>query len=325
MGRNQLTPLVVSLAAILLVALGIIASAPMLIAVGALCAVVGAVFARKAQAENGPEYKRVVVDRDRSRIPPTPLSIDKQPTSVPDKAGSALRARTPTAPPVDNGPRNRTPTTPPVDHGQMPPRARTSSSGPIDVASRLGSVGVEVTVRPPLPQPEPLPEDQIPVAPESGLVIRKRSPSTAPQPLPVAPSAPRLRGRVSYAVSTAALSSQGITGTRDDGLVRLVAWKDVVGIVARRMPELTPYDGATFIDVVSTAGATLRILPWTDITGHAMTADPVERARSLAQLIAAQCLDAQLDSATTSFVNGSGPAAQLRDEKTLAAHDAKLA
>ncbi|HEY5948605.1 MAG TPA: hypothetical protein VIV40_24100, partial [Kofleriaceae bacterium] len=59
-------------------------------------------------------------------------------------------------------------------------RARTSSSGPIDMAARLGAAPIAIAIKPPLPEAIPVPADQIPVAPESGLVIRKRTASAAP-------------------------------------------------------------------------------------------------------------------------------------------------
>jgi hypothetical protein len=95
--------------------------------------------------------------------------------------------------------------------------------------------------------------------------------------------------------------------------------------VARRLPKDAPYDSVSFVDVISTAGATLRLLPWSDITGHVLDEDPVDRARMLVQLLAAQSLDAKLDAATKAFATGTGKPAQLPDEATLARHDAKLA
>ena len=92
-----------------------------------------------------------------------------------------------------------------------------------------------------------------------------------------------------------------------------------------RFPSTPPYDGAHFVDIVSTAGATLRILPSTDLSGHTFASDPIERAREVVNLLAAQALEAKLDNATKMFANGANKAAQLKDEKTLAAHDERLA
>ena len=184
-----------------------------------------------------------------------------------------------------------------------------------------------------------IPPDQIPVAPESGLVIRKRTPSSAPlsasslAAVPMMPSVASalgvahdpLRDHVKYAVTMAKLSSTGLDAARIDGLVKHVLWTEIVGIVARRFPPQSPWEGAHFIDIVSTAGATLRILPSTDLSGHSFATDPVERAREVVNLLAAQALDAKLDNATKVFANGTNKAAQLKDEKTLAAHDARLA
>jgi hypothetical protein len=164
--------------------------------------------------------------------------------------------------------------------------------------------------------------------PEVGIAVRTRTPTGATMPSVTAalasPAQVKLRGRLNYALTSAAFSSAGITANREDGFAKLVKWADVIGIVARRLPEASPYDGAAFVDVVSMAGATLRILPWTAITGHELAGEPVERLRTLVQLLAAQCREAKLDAATKTFVQGTGKPAQLPDEKTLAAHDAKL-
>lgn len=300
------------------------------------------------------------------RIPVTPLSVNKLPTPVtrtraPTQEPLSSREPRSKAPSQAPEPRSKAPSQAPAvarttsastatdartkPPSQPPALARTTSPTQppppdrIDVAARLGggpladlpvTGPIDVTIRPPLPAAPSVPEDQIPVAPESGLVIRKRPPSSAPlmasvaSALGVASPVP-LQGKVKYAVTTAAISSAGLTATREDGLSRLIAWRDIVGIVARRLPPTSPYDGAPFVDIVSTAGSTMRILPSSELSGHTFTDNPMERARALVNLLAAQALDATLDSATRTFASGTGPAAQLRDDKTLAAHDDRLA
>lgn len=254
---------------------------------------------------------------------------------------------------------------PPVDQGtplDLPSRAHSSASGPIDIAARLGAAPLSVAIKPPLPEAVPVPPDQIPVAPESGLVIRKRTQSAAPlsaEQIPVAPEtglairkkapssapAPRVPASsgamppldkpaedaanaspaLNYAVATATLTRLGISAQREDGTHKQVAWDSVVGVIARRLPTEAPYHGETFVDVVSSAGATLRFLPWTQIDGVPILGEGEERARAFVQLVAARCLDAKLDSWTKVFADGGGRAAQLPSAKTLAAHDEKLA
>ncbi|HEX5060651.1 MAG TPA: hypothetical protein VFV99_14885 [Kofleriaceae bacterium] len=289
-------------------------------------------------------------------------------------------------------------------------RARTSSSGPIDLAARLSGAPIAVAIKPPLPEPVPVPPDQIPVAPESGLVIRKRTPSSGPLTAKAAqaaaalvPAAPRtktptgtkplsaigrritddfdvatpipaampmheedmtglglsfeaeparvssvaatgssppgklqpvsrdsaappgLRGKLNYAVTSATLSSTGIEAMREDGSTRQVTWEAIVGIIARRLPNEAPFDGSTFVDLVSTAGSTLRILEWSQLAGAPIHGSGEERARAFVQLVAARCLDAKLDSWTKVFADGVGRAAQLPSAKTLSAHDDRLA
>jgi hypothetical protein len=281
-----------------------------LVLVGAVAALVAVRQMRAAEAAGEGEYKPIVIDRSEkrdARIPVTPISVNRQPTPV-------ARTKPPSDPAI-----------------VIPSRARTSSSGPIDVALRLGGplgAPLDIAIRPPLPEPEPVPADQIPVPPGSGLAIRTRTPTGAPMPSVAAalasPSAVKLRGRVSYALTSVAFTGNGLDVHREDGFAKVVTWSEVIGIVARRLPEVSPYDGAPFIDLVSTAGATVRLLPWTEITGHTLSVEPIDRMRSLVRLLAAQSRDAQLDAATMSFLQGTGKPAQLPDEKTLTAHDTKL-
>src|SRR5206468_8760572 len=111
----------------------------------------------------------------------------------------------------------------------------------------------------------------------------------------------------------------GVDARRYDGITKLVRWRDVVGVVARRLPEAPPYGGITFVDLVSTPGATLRIVPWTMLTGESVVPGD-ERARALVQLVASRCPQIHLDPATRTFLGSRGPAAQLPDVRTLAAH-----
>jgi hypothetical protein len=161
------------------------------------------------------------------------------------------------------------------------------------------------------PTPQPLPRAQ--TAP---VVARTRS-----RPIP----AP-LKGKLSYSTLTAALSPGGIDAHREDGEARLVLWRDVVGAVARRLPAGAPFDGIPFVDVVSNAGSTLRILPWTRLSGDPIEGDnDDQRCRAFVKLVVGYCPELKLDRATKEFVDGNDPPAQLPDEATLAAHDQRLA
>jgi hypothetical protein len=161
------------------------------------------------------------------------------------------------------------------------------------------------------PTPAPLPRAQ--TAP---VVARTRS-----RPIPAV-----LKGKLSYSTLTAALSQGGIDAHREDGEARLVLWRDVVGAVARRLPAADPFGGLPFVDVVSNAGSTLRILPWTRLSGDSIDGDnDTERCRAFVKLVLGYCPELHLDRATKEFVDGSEPPAQLPDEATLAAHDERLA
>jgi hypothetical protein len=164
------------------------------------------------------------------------------------------------------------------------------------------------------------------VAPAPPIVEITRPPNV----IPAAGTPTALRNILRYATARAVFHKAGIDAEREDGTRRNVLWPDVVGVVARRLPVEPPYAGETFVDLVSIAGATLRFLPWTELTGSALegalaTGDESERARTFVQLVAMACPDARLDSATRTFLGGRGLAAQLPSSNKLAQHDERLA
>ncbi|MDB4959896.1 MAG: hypothetical protein JWO36_7465 [Myxococcales bacterium] len=156
----------------------------------------------------------------------------------------------------------------------------------------------------------------------------KRAP-TAVGKMAAAITREQLRKKLFYATAIANIGSSGIEAKREDGLglAKVVRWRDVVGVVARRLPEESPYDGITFVDVVSSPGATLRILPWTRLNAEKFDDDEEDgelRARAFVQLVVDHCPDVHLDPATRTFL-GAGEAAQVPTVEVLAVHDAKLA
>jgi hypothetical protein len=178
-----------------------------------------------------------------------------------------------------------------------------------------------------MPAPAPTPRPALPSQP---LQVDKQ----ASTPIPVAtqdrPSGPlsaipeKLRGKLNYSALTLDVSKGGLDGVRTDGKAILVGWREIVGAVARRLPP--EYDGATFIDIVSTAGNTLRITPWTRVTGFSFS-QLSDTARVLAFVadVIRNCPDITLDPATRKFVETRGEPVQLPDLTTLAAHDERLA
>jgi hypothetical protein len=130
---------------------------------------------------------------------------------------------------------------------------------------------------------------------------------------------------LSYATKTAVISHVGVEAHLEDGRVRVVPWREVVGVVARRLPPIPPFGGQTFVDIVSTADSTVRILPWTSLVGQLVADGDAEKARAIVRIVSLQAPNARLDQATRVFLNSTGPAAQLPDAETLAAHDARLA
>jgi hypothetical protein len=207
--------------------------------------------------------------------------------------GQVPAARHPTGP----VPAVRRPTT-----GQVPVTGPTTTSGKLPVIG-------PATITGQVPIIEPTPTGQVPV------VGRTKSG-------PIPPMPEHLRNRLSYLAVTAELTGGGIDARREDGTSRLVLWRDVVGVVVRRMPPA--YDNATFVDVVSTARSTVRIVPWTRLTGDLVEGEGDARPRGVVEHVVAKCPGAKIDPATRQFLE-TGEAAQLPDLETLRAHDARLA
>src|SRR5215210_642993 len=117
----------------------------------------------------------------------------------------------------------------------------------------------------------------------------------------------KLRGKLRFAALTAELTRGGVDARRDDGTSVLVVWREVVGAVARRLPA--ELEGVTFVDLVSRSGSTLRVLPWTRLSGDTLDGD--DRALALLHYIVGRCPDITLDPATRAFIEGRSEAAQL--------------
>ena len=151
------------------------------------------------------------------------------------------------------------------------------------------------------------------------------SPSTPPPrntPSPTTPPPLALKGKVQFAMITGEVTIAGIDARREDGETILVLWRDVVGLVARRLPS--ELEGHVFVDIVSTAGMTLRLLPWTKLTGEPFEGDGEARARAFVDRVRPRCPEAKLDRATQNFLDGN-KAAQLPNLDVLAKHDQALA
>lgn len=185
--------------------------------------------------------------------------------------------------------------------------------------NRSGSIAPGQAPAPPI---TPLPTLAAAPATDPGRG-RRRAPTSTGGLVPE-----HLRSRLQFSTLTVEVTRGGLDARREDGHALLVVWRDVVGVVARRMPA--KYDGLTFVDVVSREGSTLRVLPWTRLSGDPLpgvdeASDDEARARALVKLIAERCTIAKVDPATRRFIEGTEPAAQLPDLETLAAHDTKLA
>ena len=197
----------------------------------------------------------------------------------------------------------RTPTAPPPVVG----------STRVPLPMHTPSHGVP-TVRPPTVPP--------PTASRTKTPTRGQTP-TAPPPMKAMPEA--LKGKLRFSMVTGEISVAGIDARREDGSGVLVMWRDVVGLVVRRLPP--ELEGHPFADVVSTAGMTLRVLPWSKLTGESFgEADAETRVRELVKLVTQRCPEAKLDRATQAFVeDATRRPAQLPNLEMLAKHDQALA
>jgi hypothetical protein len=196
----------------------------------------------------------------------------------------------------------------PATTGGIPiQRPGTGQNAPATTSGRVPLIGPATTTsQVPLIEPTP-----------TGAPAFGRTKSGPIQPVPE-----HLRNRILYLAITVELTAGGIDARREDGTSRLVLWRDVVGVVVRRLPAV--YDSAVFVDIVSTARSTLRIVPWTRLTGDPIDGDGERRPRGIVEHVLAKCPGARLDPATRQFLD-AGEAAQLPDLETLRAHDARLA
>lgn len=170
--------------------------------------------------------------------------------------------------------------------------------------------------KPPLVTPQPVAVERAKIG--SG----QQPPLARPSRAPTTPPPIGLTGKVQYATLAGELTVAGIDARREDRPGLLVLWRDVVGLVVRRLPD--ELEGYTFLDIVSTAGMTLRILPWTKLTGELLDgADHDARIRALVALVRPRCNDAKVDKATQLFLDGKPPAQLGLD--LLAKHDQALA
>jgi hypothetical protein len=135
--------------------------------------------------------------------------------------------------------------------------------------------------------------------------------------------APVARELLRYEAARVHIGDAGLIGERADGTSHRVAWTALVGVIARRLPPGAPHDGQTIVDIVSTTGATLRIVPATEIDGEVFAGFGADRARAFVRLVAERCPGAKLDGGTRAFVDG-GDALQFPDADVLAQHDARV-
>ncbi len=152
-------------------------------------------------------------------------------------------------------------------------------------------------------------------------VVPRPNRTSVSGPLALFPA--HLRKRLKFVALSAELTRAGLDARREDGSSLLVMWRDVVGVIARRLPP--ELDGETFVDVVSTAGSTLRVMAWTRLAGEPVLGEGDARARAFITFVAASCPEARLDPATRAFVDHELPAEQIATEDALAVYDARLA
>lgn len=198
-----------------------------------------------------------------------------------------------------------------------------ASGGGIDDTAVYKPVEIpRATARPATATTPPKPAEPVtaPAAPAkvptAQQLPRRAAAPTTPPPAPAA-----LKGKVQFAMVSGEVTVAGIDARREDGETILVLWRDVVGLVVRRLPA--ELEGHVFLDIVSTAGMTLRVVPWTKLTGEPIEGDGDARVRAFVELVKPRCPDAKLDRATQAFLDGAKPAAQLTLE-LLGKHDQAL-
>lgn len=166
----------------------------------------------------------------------------------------------------------------------------------------------------------PLPLDTPPRG-QPTASTRSHEPTTPP-PMRAIPD--HLKGKIRFSMVTGEVTGAGIDARREDGESVLVMWRDVVGLVVRRLPpELGDHP---FIDIVSTVGMTLRVLPWSKLSGELFEGDATARVRAFLKSVRARCPGTKLDRATQAFLDDeTKPPAQLTNLALLAKHDEALA
>ncbi|MBL8623465.1 MAG: hypothetical protein JNK64_19295 [Myxococcales bacterium] len=96
-----------------------------------------------------------------------------------------------------------------------------------------------------------------PAAPPPGKPLSKTA-----RPNPVGPAAvDATRDALRFVVQDGAITADGLAVRVARGGERTIAWRDLVEVVARRMPPDPPYEKTTFVDLVVADGPPLRLVP----------------------------------------------------------------
>ena len=143
-------------------------------------------------------------------------------------------------------------------------------------------------------------------------------------------SAPRAELRASRAAATAELRFTVASATIEpDGLRagdRLLAWRDVARVVARRLPPDPPWHKATFVDFVPAAGPPMRIAAATKIDFGALPGGAAPTAKGNWRRLVARARHEneaiEIDADSMSFFDG-GQAAMFPAWKAFLAYDAQ--
>lgn len=113
---------------------------------------------------------------------------------------------------------------------------------------------------PPPARPAATPYDlgaAAPATPPPGKPLSKTA-----RPNPVGPAAvDATRDALRFVVQDGAITADGLTVRVARGGERTVTWRDLVEVVARRMPPDPPYEKTTFVDLVVGDGPPLRLVP----------------------------------------------------------------
>jgi hypothetical protein len=142
-------------------------------------------------------------------------------------------------------------------------------------------------------------------------------------------SAPVDVGRTAlrFVVDRGRIDPGGLTVKTIDGAERTVAWSDFAVVVVRRLPPDPPFSKLLLIDLATTSGPPIRLLPssridWRQLPGGA-AATARDNARSLIALIRSENSSVSVEPASQGFVDTGAEPSIFGSMRQFAEYDAR--